>query len=409
MATAAHLAERARVLHALRSRDFRLLWSGQTVSLVGDSAFLVALGWRAFDLTGSGAAFGLVLMASSAAMIATLLIGGALADRYERRTLMVCSDLIRAAVVAGLATVEATGHQSLPLLVAFAVGVGLGDGFFQPAFGGIVPLVVEQTHLASANSLIGLSRNGSLLVGPAFAGLAYHSAGPATVFGIDAGSFVVSALLVSLARPRAVEPEPSEGMFREIATGFRYVIGIPWLWATIAIASIVLMIGVAPFQALLPKLVEQHYHRGVGAYGLLFTLMGAGMVVGAGIFGQLNPRRSLAVTYALWAGTDLCRLLIAVMPAYALAAGVSVVRGVLISFSITMWETMLMERVPENRLARVISLDWFGSAGLLPVGYGVAAALSLVASPMLIITAGAGTSVALWLAALASGRLRVLR
>src|SRR5205807_6588275 len=112
MATAAQFAARARALHALKSRDFRLLWAGQTVSLIGDSAFLVALAWRTFTLTHSRGSLGLVLMANAAAMLTTLLIGGALADRYPRRWLRIGSVLVRAIVVAGLATVDATGHLS---------------------------------------------------------------------------------------------------------------------------------------------------------------------------------------------------------------------------------------------------------------------------------------------------------
>jgi MFS family permease len=217
---------RARAFHALRSRDFRLLWSGQTVSLIGNAAFFVAIGWRTQALTGSSRSLALVLMLYSLAMLATLLIGGALADRYERRTLMIVSDLSRLVVVAALAIVDASGHLSLPLLLAFAVAVGLGDGFFHPAFGGIVPLVVEQPLLASANALIGISRNGSFVVGPALAAGIYGAAGSATVFAIDAASFAVSAGLLWLARPRESEKEPGEGTVREIAAGIRYVAGV---------------------------------------------------------------------------------------------------------------------------------------------------------------------------------------
>src|SRR5437588_2133367 len=301
MASVVQIAARARALHALKSRDFRLLWAGQTVSLIGDSAFLVALGWKTFTFTHSKGSLGLVLMANAAAMLTTLLIGGALADRYSRRRLMIASDLVRAGVVAGLATVDATGHLSLTWLIVFAAGVGLGDGFFQPAFGGVVPLVVEEGHIASANSLISMARHGSLLIGPAFTAAVYYSAGSATVFGLDAWSFIFSAVLVYFARPRPIEPEPSEGFFKGIGDGVRYVAGIPWLWITIAIASIILMIGVAPFQVLLPTTVKQHFHRGVGAYGFLFTATGIGMVIGTITFGQLNPRRSILVTYVVWA------------------------------------------------------------------------------------------------------------
>src|SRR5688572_11589234 len=121
------------VLHALGSRDFRLLWSGQTVSLIGNGAFFVAVGWRVTDLTGSASSLALVLLAMSLAMLTTRLIGGALADRHGRRRLMIVSDLVRAGFVGALAFADATDHVNLTLILVLAVGVGLGDGFFHPA------------------------------------------------------------------------------------------------------------------------------------------------------------------------------------------------------------------------------------------------------------------------------------
>src|SRR5437867_10508793 len=193
---------RLRALGAFRSRDFRLLWSGQTVSLVGDGAFLIALGWRTTALTGKSSSLAIVLMVHGLALLTTLLIGGALADRYSRRTLMIVSDLARCAVIAALAGIDASGHLTFGILLAGAALFGLGDGFFYPAFGGIVPLVVESHELASANTLIGVSRQGAFVVGPALAGGIYGAAGSSSVFGFDAASFVVSAALLFLARPR---------------------------------------------------------------------------------------------------------------------------------------------------------------------------------------------------------------
>ncbi len=170
-------AERARVLHALRSRDFRLVWGGQSVSLIGNGALFVALGWRAVALTGKSTSLAFVLLLWSLGMLTTLLIGGALADRYERRRLMIISDVSRGLLVAGLAVVDASGHLTLTRLLLFALALGLGDGFFHPAFGGIVPLVVEQPLLASANALIGISRNISFVIGPAIASALYVGLG----------------------------------------------------------------------------------------------------------------------------------------------------------------------------------------------------------------------------------------
>src|SRR5205814_9190349 len=95
METITAAPSRARVLQAFRSRDFRLLWTGQAVSLLGDTAFLVALGWRTFTLTGSARSLGYVLTLQGIGLLSTVLIGGALADRYDRRSMMLVSDLAR--------------------------------------------------------------------------------------------------------------------------------------------------------------------------------------------------------------------------------------------------------------------------------------------------------------------------
>src|SRR5438105_67391 len=282
-------------LAAFRSRDFRLLWSGQTVSLIGDGAFLIALGWRTTALTGKASSLALVLMVQGIALLATLLIGGVLADRYSRRLLMIGSDLTRCAIIGVVAGVDASGHLSFGILLGGAALFGLADGFFYPAFGGIVPLVVESHQLASANTLIGVSRQGSFVVGPALAGAIYGTAGAPAVFGFDAGTFLISAALLLLARPRAFVRELSAGPLSELAAGIRYVAGVPWLWIGIATTTFVLMVAMAPYQALLPKFVQVEFHRGVSSYGLLFAVQSLGMAAGTLVFGQLNPRRRRVV------------------------------------------------------------------------------------------------------------------
>src|SRR5713101_3076620 len=133
MEQAAPLGSGFRAFHAFRSREFRLVWSAQAVSLVGDAAFVTALGWRTFTLAGSGK-LGIVLVCQALAMLATVLIGGALADRFPRRTLMIVSDLARLAAVGTLAGFDASGHLSFATLLILATLMGLGDGFFYPAF-----------------------------------------------------------------------------------------------------------------------------------------------------------------------------------------------------------------------------------------------------------------------------------
>ena len=400
-------ASRSRALSAFRSRDFRLLWSGQTVSFAGDMAFLVAIGWYVTAQTGSAGSLGLVLAIQSAALLTTLLIGGVIADRYPRRRLMIGSDLARAALVGILAALDATGSLSFTAILVLVALIGLADGFFQPAFGGIVPLVVEQPFLASANSMLNVARQTAAIGGPALAALVYGTAGSTTVFALDAASFVFSAALLWLARPRRLDAEPTEGPWRDLAAGFRYVASVPWLWSGILVTTLILMVAMTPYQSLLPRLVRTHFHLGIGAYGLLFSLQAVGMVLGSFTFAHVNPRRKRAILcFAAFSINDAFMLLLALSPWFPLAAAASCVRGFFIGVGIGLWMTMLTELVPEGYLSRVISLDFFGSFGLTPVGYLVAAGLAGLFAPQAIIAVGATLGALLWLLPLVSARVR---
>jgi MFS family permease len=379
----------ARAFYALRHRDFRLLWSGQVVSLVGDAAFLTALGWKTFTIAGSGK-LGIVLSVQGVGLLTTLLVGGALADRYERRRMMIVSDVWRFVAVGALAGLDASGHLNLTALILLALLMGLGDGLFYPAIGGIIPLVVDPPQLPSANSLMGVARWGGFVIGPSLAGFLYHGAGSAWVFAIDALSFLLSALLMFRARPRATEASVGENALHEIRDGARYVATIPWLWVTITLFAVVLMLQLAPMQVLLPKLVKQHFGHGVGAYGVLTAMVGVGMVGGTLLFGHLQPRRRRGVvSYWLWVINSASIAAMALSPWFELALGLAVVRGLCVGFGVAVWETMLQELVPPNLLGRVVSLDFFGSFGLMPIGLAFWGAVAGLAPPGHLIAAGA--------------------
>jgi MFS family permease len=391
-------ATTAGTLAAFRSRDFRLLWMGQAISLVGDGAFIVALGWRVTDLTGDVKSLGFVLSLHSLAMLTTLLWGGVLADRHSRRLLMIVSDLARGAVLVAFVVVEATGRLSLPVLLVLAVLYGFGDGFFYPAFGGIVPLVVDDPLLASANSWINIARQGSTVIGPAVAAGLYGFAGPTSVWGVDAVSFAASALLLLRTRPRALQPEARQGAWRELAAGFRYVVSVPWLWTGIAAATVILMVAMAPYTALLPSLVRQQYHRGVGSYGLLFSLMAAGMVAGSLLWARAHPRRHrVLISFLAFAINDVGMIVVAVSPWYELAAAAVVWRGFWIGVALSAWSTLLTELVPGNLLSRVVSLDVFGSFALTPIGFALAGAAATMFTPAQLIAFGGVVGFLLWL------------
>lgn len=400
---------RLRVLEALRHRDFRLLWAGQTVSQIGDAAFVVALGWRAFTLTHEASSLGIVLMVEALAGVTTLLVGGVLADRYSRRRLVIGSDLARAAVVAALAAVDAAGRLSFGLLIAFVALQGLGSGLFQPAFRSILPSLVETHVLTSANALISVTQQGSFVLGPALAAPLYAAAGSSTVFAVDAASFLLSALVLVPARPRPDARSPTRGVRRELIEGFRYIASVPWLWRTIATLSVVIMVGYASYQVLLPKLVREGWHGGVGSYGLLFTLQGIGLALGSITAGQANPGRFRGpLIFSAFALNSALGVLQALSPWYEGAAALNVGKGFCVGLAFTVFDTMLMQRVPRHMLSRVISVDFFGELGLLPAGLGLWALLSGLAGPRMLIATSSAFCAGLFLLGLSNRHIRAV-
>jgi len=187
------------------------------------------------------------------------------------------------------------------------------------------------------------------------------------------------------------------------------VVKVPWLWITIGTFSVVLMVGYAAFQVLLPKLVQEEWHGGVGSYGLLFTLQGVGMVVGSVVLAQTSPmRRRGTLIYSLFVVNSALGALLGLSPWYVGAAVLQIGRGFCIGFAITLWDTMVMQRVPRQILSRVISMDWFGSIGLLPAGLGIWAGLSGLAAPGTLIAASSAFCTLLFLVGLSDRRIRAV-
>ena len=199
------------------------------------------------------------------------------------------------------------------------------------------------------------------------------------------------------------------GLRKELAAGFRYVISVPWIWTGIAAATVILMLAMSPFTALLPGIVQSHYHRGVGAYGFLFSAMAAGMVAGSLIWARWHPRRRrVAICFAAFGINDLGIVVLALSPWYPLAVVAVAWRGLWIGIGISAWLTLISELVPEHLLSRVTSIDFFGSIGLTPVGYVLAAVAATAIAPTTILAVGGALGAGLWFVPLAWRKVRVV-
>ena len=366
--------ERARLLTPLRHRDFRVLWSGMAVSLVGDGIFLIAIAWETYVLWNAPAALSIVGIGMTVPTVAFLLLGGVLSDRHDRRMLMLWADFVRAAAVGCLAALVFTHALRLWELVALVALYGCGTAFFTPAFEALVPDLLPVEDLSAANSLDQLVRPIALrLVGPLLGGWLVAT-GAGLAFTVDAASFGASALAVLAIRFRArggVAPVSHGAALRE---GLSFIRRRVWLWATLAAAAAAYLVFLGPTEVLLPYIVKNELHASAGDLGLVFAAGGVGAVGAALWVGQRgHPNRDVSVMYATW---SLATLAIA---GYGLATAAWQLMLACLLFNAfeaagtIVWATVKQRHVPSRMLGRVSSLDWMISIGLLPISLALTA------------------------------------
>ena len=370
-----------KLLRPLRERDFALLWTGMTVSLLGDGIYLVAVAWQVYDLSNDPTALSLVGLSWTVGMVAFLLTGGIVSDRVERRRVMIGADLVRAAVLAAIAALALTGVIEVWHLVALVVLFGAGEAFFGPAFGALIPDVVSAERLVEANALDQLVRQAAArLAGPALGGFVVALVGAGSAFAIDAATFVVSAGCIAALRvrslPRAADAERASAR-SELREGWRFVRSQPWLWATLLSASVSLLFFLGPLEVLLPYVVRNDLGAGAGAYGAVLAAAGAGAIVASVAVSQRGlPRRYLTLMYAAWSAGTLPFVGYALGTAVWQLMALAVVYGACITTGTVVWGTLMQTRVPAELRGRVHSLDWFVSIALTPVSFALTGPVS---------------------------------
>jgi DHA3 family tetracycline resistance protein-like MFS transporter len=367
---------RVNLLAPLRHRDFRLLWAGMTVSLIGDGIFLVAMAWQAYDLWNAPAALSILGIGMTIPTIAFLLPAGVLSDRLDRRLIMLTADVGRALVVATLAALSIAGVLTFWQLVVLVGLYGIGTAFFIPAFDAIVPDVVPSEELPAANALDQFVRPIALrLLGPALGGVLVAALGLGAAFSVDAASFVASTVAVFLMRrPAAGRAHHGESSWGAIRDGLRFVRRRVWLWGTLLSAAFAYLAFLGPAEVLLPYVVKNDLHASAGQLGLVFAAGGIGAVGSALLMGQLgHPRRDVTVMYATW---TLATLAVA---GYGLATASWQLMAACLLFNALetagtiVWATIKQRHVPASMLGRVSSLDWLISIGLLPLSFALTA------------------------------------
>jgi MFS family permease len=371
---------------ALRERGFRLLFIGQAASLLGDGMVSVALAFAVLELTGSATDLGIVLAARTVPLVAFLLAGGVWADRLPRRALMITADLARLAAHGTMAALLIAGEAQVWSLAALAACTGAASAFFNPAISGLVPAVVSRERLQQANALLGLAQSVGSIAGPALSGLLVVGFGPGWALAVDAATFGVSAAFLARVPLPAHVPVEARSFLADLREGWADFTSRTWLWTTVASVSFGNMLFAAYF--VLGPVVADRELGGAGAWALIVSGFGVGLLVGGVAMLHLEPRRPVLVaTLAVLLYTLPLAFLALETPAPVTAA-FGLLAGAGLAVANNLWETTTQRHVPPERLSRVSSYDWFGSLAAVPVGM-------LLWGP---ISVAVGVSTALWIA-----------
>jgi len=396
------------ILQPLVLRDFRLVWIGQAVSLLGDQFHFVALAWLVLDLTGSGLALGGVLMAASIPRAILIVVGGALADRIPPRRLMLASDIARGVTVGILAGLALTGRAELWQLVVMGIVFGIADALFFPAMNAIVPQIVPVERLPAANGLTQATGQLTTLIGPVIAGVLVALVGSGAAFAFDAVSFAIAALALLAMRggrtlpARDPMPEaasagdpsspapPKAGLLADIRAGAAYAAADPAIRTLLLLSAAFNLAINGPIAVGLPWLADQRFAADASVFGLMIAGFGLGALVGALVAGSLHqaPRQG-TLLLVIAAGIGVGMALIGIAPHPLVVLAILAVMGLGIGYINVVVMAWLQAHVEASMLGRVMGLTMLASFGLGPISLAAAGAIVDWSATALFVGAGA--------------------
>jgi predicted MFS family arabinose efflux permease len=376
-----------RSLDALRERQFRLLFTGQIISLLGDAITGVALAFAVLDLTGSATDLGYVFAAKTVPLVGFLLVGGVFADRLPRRAVMLTADVVRFGTQGGVALLILTHSAQIWEIVVLQAISGTASAFFNPASTGLTPMTVSPERLQQANALRGLSMASTGIIGSVISGALVAGVGAGWALAIDAASFAFSAFFLAQLRLPAHVTLPPQSFLADLREGWREFASRTWVWVIVLAASIGNMM--TSFFVVLGAVLAKTSLGGPGAWAAILASLGAGSLVGGVVSLRVRVRRPLFFGSSLLGFLALPMALLALRAPVALIAVGALLAGAGNMTFNALWETSLQRHIPPAALSRVSAYDWFGSLAFQPIGL-------VLAGPA---AAAVGISTTLWIAA----------
>lgn len=360
---------------------FYQFFIARTISNFGNGMSPVALAFGVLEIAGADAvSLSLVQGARTVPILLLLIVGGTIADKYGRAKVMGLADMWLSALILIAAWSFITGSPSVWLLTIVGLLSGLLNGIWYPAFAGLVPIIVPEEKLQSANAAIGFGSNIAFMFGTAGAGLVVLYFGVGWALVIDALTFLIAG---SLVYPLSKLPQPGQAMqgekvnfLRELRLGWKEFKTRSWL-VTIVIAFAFINMTFEAIWAVLGALQTREHYDGAATWGLVLGFMSLGFLVGTVIANKIRPKYPLRLVMILMLAEPVFTLAFGtVQPLFILLIS-AVAVGIAMDIFYVMWSTTIQQNVPSESLSRVNSYDSFGSFVFGPLGIIVAGPLAI--------------------------------
>ena len=284
-------------LRPLRHRDYRLLWTGQAISAFGNMTTFVAVPYQLYSLTGSALQVGLLSICDAVPLLAFAAFGGTIADRFDRRRVVLWADIGLMAVVALLAVNAFAGSPQVWALYVLAFVATSFWSLGAPALRAMMPGLVPDDQLAASQVLVSIYGTSAAIVGPALGGALIAAVGVGWAYVIDAASFSASLAAVLLVAPAPPKVEVARETLESLREGWRFLVGQPVILGTFVLDTNAMVFGMP--QALFPAIAAHHFDAGARVVGLLYAAPSAGALLAALTSGWIGHVRRQGVAVAL--------------------------------------------------------------------------------------------------------------
>ncbi len=357
-----------RIFKAFHYRDFRLMWIGACTSSIGTWMQIVAQGWLIYRLSHSAFLLAMDQFLAGIPIFLFSLIGGVVADRIERRKILLMSQYVQMASAGTLTVLVILGLQHVWPILCLSFVSGLAQSFGGPAYSALIPTLVEPEDMPNAIALNSIQFNLAVTVGPALAGVTLARLGEKWCFGLNALSFLAPIVSLSMIRARFLPEKSKESMFNSLKQGIRFVRQQGSMEALIVLAFCMTALSM-PMRTYIPVFVKDIFHRGPEVYGNLLSLMGVGSICGslavAGI-GNIRSKGRFALTMLILLGAGIAGFSLSKFLPVSYAMLVLVGASMMAVFATV---TSLVQLITTNEMrGRVMSVYNCAFRGGMPMG-----------------------------------------